>query len=63
MGRLESVAEGLWVAEGPVVNFYGFPYRTRMVVVRLPDQSLWVWSSICVCRGGAERRLADKCSV
>ncbi len=44
--RLESIGEQLWLAEGPIVDFYGFPYPTRMLVVRLPDGDLWVWSPI-----------------
>lgn len=34
------------MAEGPVVDFYSFPYPTRMVVVRLQTGGLWVWSPI-----------------
>ncbi|WP_300396477.1 DUF4336 domain-containing protein [Henriciella sp.] len=43
---LEAIDKDLWLAEGPVVDFHGFPYPTRMVVVRLPDGTLWVWSPI-----------------
>ena len=33
--------------EGPIIPFYfGFPYPTRMVVVRLSDGDLFVWSPI-----------------
>ena len=39
-------AEDLWIAEGEIVNFYGFAYPTRSVIVRLADGSLWVWSPI-----------------
>ena len=34
----------IWISEGPVVPFYGFAYPTRMVVIRLQDGSLFVWS-------------------
>ncbi|MBZ9556516.1 MULTISPECIES: DUF4336 domain-containing protein [unclassified Modicisalibacter] len=44
--RLERVAADIWIAEGPVVSFYGFPYPTRSVIVRLPNGALWVWSPI-----------------
>ena len=44
--RLEPVDEDIWIAEGPLVDFYGFPYPTRAVIVRLPDKTLWVWSPI-----------------
>jgi len=43
---LGAVADGLFVAEGPTVDFYGFPYPTRMVVARLEGGELWVWSPI-----------------
>ena len=41
---LEQVGEELWIAEGEPVSFYGFPYPTRMAVVRLSNGDLWVWS-------------------
>ena len=34
----------LWIVDGPVVRAYGFPFPTRMAVVRLPDGGLWLWS-------------------
>ncbi len=37
----------IWVGEGPIIPFYfGFSYPTRMVVVRLSDGDLFVWSPI-----------------
>jgi hypothetical protein len=45
---LESFAPSLWIADGPTVPFYGFPYPTRMVVVRLADGSAWVWSPVAL---------------
>lgn len=44
--RLERVDTDLWLAEGPVVSFYGFPYPTRSVIIRLPGGALWVWSPV-----------------
>ncbi|MGQ0334851.1 DUF4336 domain-containing protein [Halomonas elongata] len=44
--RLEQVDDGIWIVDGPIVSFYGFPYPTRSVIVRLPDGTLWVWSPI-----------------
>ncbi len=44
--RLQILADDLWVAEGPLVNFYSFPYPTRMVIARLSDGALWIWSPI-----------------
>lgn len=45
---LVEFAPSLFVADGPTVSFYGFPYPTRMVVVRLSDDSAWVWSPIAL---------------
>lgn len=46
MARLERVDDRLWVAEGDVVSFFGFPYPTRGVIARLDADRLWVWSPI-----------------
>ena len=43
---LEAVDRDLWVADGPAVPFFGFPYPTRAALVRLRDGALWVWSPI-----------------
>ena len=43
---LTAVAPDLWIAEGPTVSFLGFPYSTRMAVVRLAHGELWAWSPI-----------------
>lgn len=43
---LVQVDEGIWIAEGENVDFYGFPYPTRSVIVRLPGGGLWIWSPI-----------------
>lgn len=45
---LEPFGPGIWIAEGPVVSFYGFPYPTRMIVIRLSDGGLFVWSPIAL---------------
>ena len=46
--RLESIDENIWLAEGGIVSFYGFPYPTRSVIVRLPRGTLWIWSPIAL---------------
>ena len=43
---LEPLGPELWVAEGGIVSFFGFDYPTRMVVVRLEDGGLWLWSPV-----------------
>ena len=45
---LEEFGPSLYVADGPTVSFYGFPYTTRMAVARLADGSAWVWSPIAL---------------
>ena len=45
---LEQFGPDLYVADGPVVSFFGFPYPTRMAVVRLLDGNVWVWSPIAL---------------
>ena len=43
---LEQVHDALWVAEGEIVNFFGLPYPTRSVIVRLANGDFWVWSPV-----------------
>ena len=38
----------IWIADGPVASFYGFPYPTRMAVIRISDGSLFVWSPVAL---------------
>jgi hypothetical protein len=48
LARLQSIGEDIWICEGGNVNFFGFAYPTRMIIIRLPDKSLWVWSPILI---------------
>jgi hypothetical protein len=43
---LETLGSDLWFADGGTVSFNGFDYPTRMVVVRLADGGLWLWSPV-----------------
>ena len=43
---LEKVDEAVWLAEGEIVSFHGFPYPTRSAIIRLGDDRLWVWSPV-----------------
>ena len=47
-GTLKSVADGVWIADGSVIEFgyFGlkFPFPTRMTIVQLADGGLWVHS-------------------
>lgn len=43
---LERLGSTIWFADGGIVSFHGFDYPTRMVIVRLSDGKLWLWSPI-----------------
>jgi hypothetical protein len=45
---LDVFGPSLYVAEGPIVSFYGFPYPTRMALAKLSDGSAWVWSPVAL---------------
>jgi hypothetical protein len=47
-GQLKSFGELLYMADGPEVSFFGFPYPTRMAIARLPSGALWIWSPIAL---------------
>lgn len=42
--QLKEVGRNIWTYEGETVDFYGFPYTTRMTVVRLNNGALWIHS-------------------
>ena len=46
MDMLQEFGPSIYVANGPSVPFYGFPYPTRMAVVRLSNGGAWVWSPV-----------------
>jgi Domain of unknown function (DUF4336) len=46
--NLQPFGREIWIAAGPVASFYGFPYSTRMAVIRLSDGSLFVWSPLAL---------------
>jgi len=43
---LEQIHDTLWIAEGEIVSYFGLPYPTRSVIVRLSNGLLWVWSPV-----------------
>ncbi|MBS0242834.1 MAG: DUF4336 domain-containing protein, partial [Proteobacteria bacterium] len=45
---LNPIGDAIWIADGGDVSFHGFPYPTRMVIVRLACGDLWVWSPIAL---------------
>lgn len=46
MDVLRCFGDDLWIADGPTVRFFGMPYPTRMVVMKLNDGSLWIYSPV-----------------
>ncbi len=48
MSTLSPFGPGIWLAEGPVVDFHSFAYPTRMAVIRLANGDLFVWSPIAL---------------
>lgn len=48
---LINVSDNTWIAEGQCVNFHGFLYPTRCVIVRLPSGALWIWSPVALSEG------------
>ncbi|WP_165857245.1 DUF4336 domain-containing protein [Marinobacter sp. JSM 1782161] len=43
---MQRLADDLWIVDGDTVTFHGFPYSTRMTVVRLDNGQLWLHSPI-----------------
>jgi hypothetical protein len=52
---LKEFGTSIYFADGPTVSFFGFPYPTRMALVKLSDGRVWVWSPIALTR-----QLADE---
>ena len=46
--RLSAFGPDIWLADGPTVSFFTFPYPTRMVLMRLGEGGLFVWSPIAL---------------
>lgn len=49
---MREFGSNIWTVEGPRVNFFGIPYPTRMVVIRLTKREggncAWIWSPIAI---------------
>lgn len=45
---LHPFGPNIWIADGPVVESAGFTYPTRMAVIRLDDDKLFLWSPIAL---------------
>ncbi|MCV2883398.1 DUF4336 domain-containing protein [Aestuariibacter sp. AA17] len=46
--QLNALGENIWIVEGKTVSFYSMPYTTRMTIVKLPDNKLWIHSPIAL---------------
>ena len=46
--NIHSLGENIWSIEGPWIRFYGFPYPTRMYIILLPNNLLWIHSPIAL---------------
>lgn len=48
LNALKAVAPDIWVVDGPEIRMdyfgVGLPFPTRMTIIRLPDDSLWIHS-------------------
>lgn len=42
--QLQQIGKEIWIYDGSTVNFHGFPFPTRMTVIRLRNGYLWVHS-------------------
>ncbi|HTU81845.1 MAG TPA: DUF4336 domain-containing protein [Candidatus Acidoferrales bacterium] len=55
MEPLQRFADGIWIADGPVVHAWGFAFPTRTTVVRLSGGTLWIDSPVVATRAQADR--------
>jgi hypothetical protein len=46
MEHLQEFANGIWLADGPVVRDMGAYFTTRMTIVKLSDGSIWISSPV-----------------
>lgn len=50
LNTLKEVGPDIWIADGDIIKMdmlgFGLPFSTRMTVVRLKDQTLWIHSPI-----------------
>lgn len=45
---LQRFAEEIWTTDGPTVSVAGFHFPTRMIVIRLSNGALFIWSPIAL---------------
>ena len=44
LNTLKPVAENIWIVDGPEITFGGMPFSTRMTVIRLANNDLFIHS-------------------
>ena len=47
---LNNIGDNIWTLEGNIVKMLSIPFSTRMTIVRLSDDSLWVHSPVSINR-------------
>lgn len=52
LGTLKPIAAGVWIVDGPEIrmNYLGMkiPFSTRMTIVRLPGNTIWIHSPVAL---------------
>lgn len=43
---LKKYGDNIWVVDGAIIRFYGLPFTTRMVVIKLKNNELLIYSPI-----------------
>lgn len=43
---LQRFGSEIWTAQGPTISVVGFDFPTRMIVIRLSDGALFIWSPV-----------------
>lgn len=44
--ELQQIGNDIWLIDGACVDFHGFDYSTRSIVIRLSSNELWFWSPV-----------------
>ena len=45
-GLLQPYGNSIWIGAGPIVRAFGFPFPTRMIVVKLAGGGVWINSPV-----------------
>lgn len=48
---LKEIDKNIWIYDGSTVSFYGFPFTTRMTVIKLSNGKLWIHSPEKIKKG------------